>query len=452
MHIVVLPFPTQGHLNPCLMLARLLASQGFTFTFVLTEELASKFEEGGSSEDYSIRHATIRDENASTSSNSGPFRLVKALEMVDRLRPSFETLLTKLVSSPLGVSCIIFDCFVLWSKQVASKLSIPAFAFYTTNAHSLSVSCHTGDLVSRGLDDLEKMVDDIPGLFPLQVCDLPQSILEMPSFAVSLTEDIEKTAGIIINTVSELEKEPLEVLRSKVPCYTIGPMTLMLDSEKLAGVQTVGLWAPERECLEWLDKRPNASVLFVAFGSLATMGRDQIMELAEGLEASEQTFLWVIRSSDTLSNLLPEGFLKRTKDRGLIISWAPQLEVLSHPAVGGFITHCGWNSLTENLSLMAVPMICWPQMAEQRLNKRLVVDKWKVGLELRDEGGIVKKAELERVVKELMQGEVGKELRKRGLEFKETILSAVQEGGSSKAYLEALGEDIRRMGLGGSPN
>ncbi|MCO5572622.1 hypothetical protein L7F22_026380 [Adiantum nelumboides] len=125
MHFVVLPFPTQGHLNPCLMLARLLASQGFIFTFVLTEELASKFEEGGSSEDYSIRHATIRDEAASTiSSNGGPFRLVKALEMVDRLRPSFETLLTKLVSSPLGVSCIIFDCFVLWSKQVASKFSI----------------------------------------------------------------------------------------------------------------------------------------------------------------------------------------------------------------------------------------------------------------------------------------------------------------------------------------
>ncbi|KAI5053960.1 hypothetical protein GOP47_0031145, partial [Adiantum capillus-veneris] len=257
---------------------------------------------------------------------------------------------------------------------------------------------------------LENMVDDIPGLLPLRVRDLPQSIVEIPAFAVSLTEDFQKTAG------------------------------------KLAGVQTVGLWAAERECLDWLNTRPDSSVLFVAFGSLANMGGDQVKELAEGLEASGQAFLWVIRTDDTLSNLLPEGFLDRTKDRGLIISWAPQLEVLSHAAVGGFITHCGWNSLTENLSLRAVPMICWPQLAEQRLNKRLVVDKWKVGLELQEEGGIVKKSELEKMIKELMQGEVGRELRTRGLEFKETILSAVQEGGSSKDCLKALGDDIRRVG------
>ncbi|KAI5064585.1 hypothetical protein GOP47_0021255, partial [Adiantum capillus-veneris] len=308
MHIVVLPFPLQGHLNPCLMLARMLASQGFTFTFVLTEQLASKLEEGGTSEaSDSIRHATIPDEAASKSANSGPFSFPRTLEMVDRLRPSFETLLSKLVSSPLGVSCIIIDCFVLWGKQVASKFNIPAFAFYTTNAHTFTVSCHTRALVSKGFDDLENMVDDIPGLLPLRVRDLPQSIVEIPAFAVSLTEDFQKTAGIIFNTVAELEKEPLEVLRSQVPCYTIGPMTLMLDTGKLAGVQTVGLWAAERECLDWLNTRPDSSVLFVAFGSLANMGGDQVKELAEGLEASGQAFLWVIRTDDTLSNLFARG-------------------------------------------------------------------------------------------------------------------------------------------------
>ncbi|KAH7298745.1 hypothetical protein KP509_25G057600 [Ceratopteris richardii] len=244
--------------------------------------------------------------------------------------------------------------------------------------------------------------------------------------------------------------EPLEFIRSKVSIYSIGPMGLMLPSEKAVKGHRVSFWVEERECLDWLNAMPDSSVLYVAFGSLASLDYAQVKVIAEGLEASEQAFLWVIRSHDLPSKILPEGFIQRTKNRGLIISWAPQPEVLSHRAVGGFFTHCGWNSVTENLSLRALPMICWPQLAEQKLNRRFLVDKFQVALELEEEKGLVKKEELEKAIREIMQGDAGRELRERALKCKDRILSAVQEGGSSQMHLNDLVEDIKKLGSTGN--
>ncbi|KAI5064586.1 hypothetical protein GOP47_0021256, partial [Adiantum capillus-veneris] len=432
---------------PCLMLARLLTSQGVTVTFVVTEEeLATKLKESerrsGSPEAHdSIRYATIAYEPPSKT----PTDFFQTFKMGYSLRSGFEALLHKLTSSPVGVTCIIIDCFVPWGWKVASDFKIPAFAFYTTNAHALTVMLHARSLIPHGLTVPHRVIEGIPGLSPLQVCDLPRSIHTLPSFSMNLSEDLRNAAGVILNTVLELEKEPLEFVSCKIPFYAIGPMRLVLGAECFGGLHGANHRTEERECLDWLGTRPHASVLFVAFGSWVNMNCNQVRELAEGLEASGQAFLWVNRSNDTL---LPEDFMERTKDRGLMITWAPQVEVSSHSAIGGFITHCGWNSLTENLSQRAVPMICWPHLAEQRLNKRLLVNKWNVGLELRDEDGVVKKTELEKVIIDVMQGEIGKEPWKRALRLKELILSAVEERGSSQRYLKALGEEIRHLGSG----
>ena len=260
---------------------------------------------------------------------------------------------------------------------------------------------------------------------------------------------MDKTSGIIFNTVHELERESLDAISQKLPVYPIGPMLLMLSLTRQTIVRdTISLWTEDRECLTWLDAAPPSSVLFVAFGSLANLSSDQRKELAEGLEASGRPFLWVIRldvlKGRPFSSVLPEGFLERTKDRGLIISWAPQLEVLSHPSVGGFLTHCGWNSITENLSTGCIPMLCWPQIAEQRMNARIVVDNWRVGLEIKVEyGNIVKASAIEKVVVELMQGDKGKEIKKRTLVLKDVVAQCVQEGGSSQHYLRSLVENLK---------
>jgi len=170
-----------------------------------------------------------------------------------------------------------------------------------------------------------------------------------------------------------------------------------------------------------------------------------------GLEASGHRFLWVLRSPSSgflsieeieISQLLPEGFESRIQDRGLVVaSWAPQIPVLSHPSTGGFLSHCGWNSTLESIS-HGVPMICWPLFAEQRMNRLLLVDEFKVGIPAKMESDdFVKRGEVERVVRELMEGEDGMRVRARVKELKEAAVSALKEGGSSyKAMAAAVSE------------
>ena len=295
------------------------------------------------------------------------------------------------------------------------------------------------------------MIDFIPSLPPMRAADLPQSIRTNPSFVLDAKKNMTNAAGLILNTVYELERKPIDLTSKTIPVYPIGPMLRMSSpKERNLGEGTITTRTEDRGCLTWLGKfgRVPSSVLFVSFGSMADSSADQLKEIAEGLEASGQPFLWVIRSDiaevHPLSSVLPEGFMERTKGRGLIISWAPQLEVLSHPSVGGFLTHCGWNSITENLSTGCVPMLCWPQIAEQRLNARLLVDEWRVGLEFEmGDGNIVKASTIARAIIELMQGDTGKEIKKRSLVLKEVVAQCVQEGGSSQRYLQSLVENLK---------
>ncbi|TJX50887.1 hypothetical protein E8P77_26845 [Soehngenia saccharolytica] len=195
------------------------------------------------------------------------------------------------------------------------------------------------------------------------------------------------------------------------------------------------------ECLEWLDQQPQSSVVFVSFGSGAFMSRKQIAEVAHGLESSGHRFLWVVRGEQkfitlnpnqdvNLSELLPDGFLSRTEGRGFVVlNWAPQIPIISHPSVGGFLSHCGWNSTLESICY-GVPMICWPLFAEQRLNRFMLVNHDKVGIDVKMErDGFVGRAEVERVVRALMEGEEGVEVRENMSILKEKANVALMEGG-----------------------
>lgn len=209
------------------------------------------------------------------------------------------------------------------------------------------------------------------------------------------------------------------------------------------------------ECIDWLNRQPSRSVVFLCFGSGGTLSTEQIRELALGLEMSKQRFLWVVRgrsdtgsngsffnpnqSSDDLSGLLPEGFVERTKEMGMLVSsWIPQPEVLRHRATGGFVSHCGWNSTLESL-MNGVPMVAWPLYAEQRMNAVLLVSGAKVALKVKaGEDGVVRKEEVAKVVKNLMEAEEGKEARQNMQEMKKEAFRAVEKGGSSYMALEEV--------------
>ncbi|KAL9174536.1 hypothetical protein ABFS82_02G058500 [Erythranthe guttata] len=190
------------------------------------------------------------------------------------------------------------------------------------------------------------------------------------------------------------------------------------------------------ECLDWLDKKQNDAVLYINFGSITPLSPGQMVEFAWGLAQSNHHFLWIIRPDlvDGKGSVLPEGFLEETKGRGLLVGWCPQEKVLAHAAVGGFLTHCGWNSTVETIS-EGVPMVCWPFFAEQQTNCRYACKEWGIGVEIE---GDVTRGKVERMVKVMMEGEEGVVMRKKAAEWKEKACAAAKPGGSSYRNLEKL--------------
>jgi len=254
---------------------------------------------------------------------------------------------------------------------------------------------------------------------------------------------------VLINTFEELEgREAAAALSvNGCPAVTIGPV--FLPSFLLGRNESVrsSMWEEDERCVKWLDMHPPESVVYVSFGSLAVKSQQQLQEIALGLEASGQPFLWVLRSDlgNGESAALPEAFNQRTKDRALLVSWAPQLKVLSHASVGGFLTHNGWNSILDSIS-MGIPMFGWPYFGDQSLNCRFAKDVWKVGMDFNelhvDDERLVRREEVESAVRRLMQSEEGINARKNAWKLKEAAAKAVMGGGSSFENLEAFIENM----------
>ena len=227
-------------------------------------------------------------------------------------------------------------------------------------------------------------------------------------------------------------------MASKWPIKTVGPTipSIYLD-KRLKDDNDYGLhlFKPDSDlCIKWLNSKETGSVVYVSFGSLAGLAEEQMLELALGLKRSNRYFLWVVR--ETEQNKLPSNFIEETSEKGLLVSWCPQLDVLAHKAMGCFMTHCGWNSTLEALSL-GVPMIAMPQWTDQPTNAKFVADVWQVGIRVsKDEKGIIRKEEIERCIREIMEGEKSAEIKQNSEKWKKLAKDAVDEGGSSDKNID----------------
>lgn len=257
--------------------------------------------------------------------------------------------------------------------------------------------------------------------------------------------------GILANSFMELEEGAINALQhpepGKPPVYPVGPLVQTGSGE---GGNEEGL-----KCLKWLDEQPRGSVMFVSFGSGGTLTCDELIELAHGLEMSEKGFLWVVRTPSDVANatyfksgqaekdpldFLPQGFLERTKGRGLVVpSWAPQIKVMSHASTGGFLTHCGWNSILESV-VHGVPMIAWPLYAEQRMNAIMLTEDLKVALRPKADPitGLIGRGEIAIVVRGLMEGEGGKKIRNKMRDLKDAAARTLSENGASTKALSEV--------------
>ncbi|MCD7465905.1 hypothetical protein HAX54_002119 [Datura stramonium] len=468
-HAVCIPYPAQGHINPMLKLAKILHHKGFHITFVNTEFNHKRLlkSRGHHALDgfSSFRFETIPDGlppcdadatqdipslcESTTTTCLGPFR-----DLLAKLNDTY-------TSNVPPVSCVVSDGVMSFTLAAAQELGVPEVLFWTTSACGFLGYMHYSTVIEKGyapLKDasyltngyLETRLDCIPGMKDIRLRDLPSFLRTtnpdefMIKFVLQETERARKASAIILNTFETLESEVLESLRPLLPpVYSIGPLQLLVkhvDDENLKGLGS-SLWKEEPECIQWLDSKEPNSVVYVNFGSITVMTPNQLIEFAWGLANSQQEFLWIIRP-DIVSgyeSILPPDFMEETKNRGMLASWCSQEEVLNHPAIGGFLTHSGWNSTLESIS-SGVPMICWPFFAEQQTNCWFSVTKWDVGMEIDNN---VKRDEVESLVRELMVGEKGKEMKKKAMEWKKLAeISAQKSTGSSYMNIEKMVNDI----------
>lgn len=198
-------------------------------------------------------------------------------------------------------------------------------------------------------------------------------------------------------------------------------------------------------CIDWLNKKPAGSVVYVAFGSMAELSVKQVEHIALGLKSSNSFFLWVVRASE--QEKLPHKFVEETKHLGvgLIVKWSPQLEVLSNEAVGCFLTHCGWNSTVEALCL-GVPMVGMPQWTDQITVAKLVADVWQVGVRVKVDdhiNGIVTSENISLSIREVMEGERARDIRASAQKWRNVTIQAISEGGTSDKNIEKFISKLR---------
>ncbi|XP_048332445.2 UDP-glycosyltransferase 88F4 [Ziziphus jujuba] len=366
------------------------------------------------------------------------------------------------ISETSTVRAFVIDLFCTSALCLGEEFRIPTFYFFTSGAAALAAFLYLPKIheqTDKSFKDLADTVFRFPGLPPLRATHMPEPILDRddPAYWDFLENSINlpKANGIVTNTFDGLEPISMKAIADGLcvpdgptpPVYYVGPLIASPDGRS-GGEEEENL-----DYMSWLDEQPSRSVVFLCFGSRGSFSELQLKDIAKGLEKSGQRFLWVVKKPTMdekskqnresygdfdLGNVLPGGFAVRNRGRGMVVkSWVPQAEILKKESVGGFVTHCGWNSVLESV-VAGVPMVAWPLYAEQHLNRNVLVEDIAVAVavEQREGDGFVSGDELEKRVRELMESEKGRELRERSKKMKEMALGALGEFGSSTLALK----------------
>lgn len=469
--VVLYPSAGTGHVVPMAELAKVFINHGFDVTMVVVPEFSSQFKRVAAANPSTSFHVLppVSPPPADVA-GSGMHPLLSMLKTLRWYNEELERFLCS-VTSRQHLHSLVIDMFCVDAIGVAARLGVPAYTFAPSSASALAVLTQVPTLLAssqRGLKELGDTPLEFLGVPPVPASHLNAELLERPeeelcSTVASVFRRGMDTRGVLVNTFQALETRALQALgdprcvpgkAALPPIYCVGPLVgnSARDPPARAGER-------HDECLRWLDAQPERSVVFLCFGSMGAFSQEQLKEIATGLDKSGHRFLWVVRRPASsifdpkrflgrqpkldLDAVLPEGFLERTRGRGLVVrSWAPQGEVLQHPATSSFVTHCGWNSVLEAASA-GVPMLCWPMYAEQRVNKVFVVDEIKAGVVMDGyDEELVSAAEVEKKVRLVMESEEGEKLRERLALAKEKAAEALADGGPSRMAFEEFLKDI----------
>ncbi|XP_020215414.2 UDP-glucose flavonoid 3-O-glucosyltransferase 7-like [Cajanus cajan] len=459
--IYFLPFFAQGHLIPLVQLARLVASRAQHVTIITTPSNAQLFHKtlnDAAAAAHRVRVLLIDfpasqvglptgvENLVAASDNDTAYKISMAAHLI---KPQVESLMKQ---SPPDV--FIPDIMFTWSKHSSTALNIPRLVFSPISIfgvcmfHAIKENPQAFHSHSRPYH-----IPALPHALTLPIKPSPGFL----AITQSLLDGEEGSHGVIVNSFAELDVEYTKHYENLTgrKVWHIGPSSLMVQ-------KTVpSVKGDEHECLTWLNSKENDSVVYICFGSLSLISDKQLYEIAIGLEASGHQFLWVVhrknkdKGNEEEETWLPEGFKERMREkkRGMLIKgWAPQPLILNHGAVGGFVTHCGWNSVAEAISA-GVPMITMPGFGDHYYTEKLITEVHGFGVEVgaaewtlspyEGKKSVVSGERIEKAVRRLMDGGEGEGIRKKAKEMKYKAWKAVNEGGSSHNSLLDLVQHLK---------
>ncbi|KAL5546028.1 hypothetical protein UlMin_005715 [Ulmus minor] len=477
LHFVLIPFMASGHFIPMADMARLLAEHGVTVTFVTTPVNAARIKPVFDRAVQSglllqLIQLTVPLHEFGMPKGCEDLDLVPSRDLfnnfsaaISTLKEPVEQLLKEMKPSP---SCIISDKQHVWLADIARRLDIPRVSFDGTSCFCLLCNNNIGkSKVHESVPESKPfVVPDLPDKIEFTIDQLPSdfnpSSKEFRDFNKKRREFEEEAYGVIVNSFEELESGYVKGYHKAKGenMWCIGPVSLSnkteLDKAQRGNVAAID----GKHCMKWLDSWPKNSVVYASLGTLARLPPEQLMELGLALEESNRPFIWVLKGNRTeeVEKWIKEsGFEERTKTRGLTIQgWAPQVLILSHPSIGSFLTHSGWNSTLEAICA-GIPMIAWPIFTDQFYNEKLIVQVLRIGesvgakmvVPLGNEhkfGVMVKKKEVKEAIDKVMvEGKEEEERRNRAKKLAEMAKKAVEEGGSSYLNLKLFIEDIKQL-------
>ncbi|XP_050289404.1 UDP-glycosyltransferase 87A1-like isoform X2 [Quercus robur] len=418
-HVVAMPYPGRGHINPMMNLCKILASKkkDILITFVVTEEWLSFI--GSDPKPDNVRFSTIP--------NVIPSELVRAADIfsffeatMTKLEAPFVQLLDQL---ELPVTVIMADTVLSWVVGVGNRRNIPVASLWTMSPSMLSTTIQRfqADFISEAE---ERVVDTAHD----------QRVQQMSQRFFEACSCVTKAQYLLLASIYELESETIDVLKSQFsfPVYAVGPTIPLLDLEE-------NMNPGNQNYLNWLDCQPRSSVLYISMGSFLSISSAQMDEIAIGLHDSGVRFLWVARDETCRLNEV-------CGDMGLVVPWCDQLKVLSHSSIGGFWSHCGWNSTKEGM-FYGIPFLTYPIGFDQIHNSKLIVEDWKIGWRVKKDVGadnLVTGAEIAKLVTKFMdlESDEMKEIRSKASEVQHICQRAIVKGGSCESSINAFIKDL----------
>ncbi|RDX69856.1 UDP-glycosyltransferase 84B1, partial [Mucuna pruriens] len=458
LHVLLVAFSAQGHINPLLRLGKSLLTRGLHVTLATTEIVYHRVFKSSMDDSATVPSCITTNgiqviffsDGFGSGQDQKPTNPDHYMELIGKIGPiSLSNVIKKhFLDNSKRLACIINNPFVPWVADVAGSFNIPCACLWIQPCALYSIYYHFYNNLNHfpTLDDPQISVQ-IPGLPLLQPQDLPSFLLpsnpfgSMSKVLCEMFQHMNKIKWVLANSFHELEKEVIDSMAKICPIRTVGPLVppslLGQDESQDAEIE---MWKPQDSCMEWLDQRNPSSVIYVSFGSLIVLSLKQLESIAKALKNSNRSFLWVIKPREGEEALpLPEGFVEETKEKGMVVSWCPQAKVLSHPAIACFLTHCGWNSMLEAITA-GTPMIGYPQWTDQPTNAKLISDVFRLGIRLTQENdGFVATEELQRAFQQIFAAE---EFKTNASNLKRAARDAVAHAGSSDRNIQSFVDEI----------